>query len=102
MFRTTDFEDLDKDNVQFVFELVVYVNKNSETIEYTCGWGHCSISNADKQQSNLKIALHGGSPNESHAIECDDVSKKGGILNNVKSLFSAGSSASKNELSISI
>jgi len=48
MFRTTEWEDLDKDSVWFIFELVVYVAQNSSTMEYTCGWGHCPIANADR------------------------------------------------------
>jgi len=38
LFRTTLNDDLNKQDVCFIFELVVYVRKESKVTEWTCGW----------------------------------------------------------------
>jgi hypothetical protein len=50
----------------------------------------------------MKITLHGGEPQGCTDIECEDVGKKGGIMNNVRKLFTSGPSTNKSELTISI
>jgi hypothetical protein len=102
MFRTSDWDDLDRENTHLLFELVVYVNQAEKAEEYTCGWGHTPISNADKDISKMKISLHAGEPQGSHNIDCEDVGKKGGLMNTMRGMFNSGKTENKSELTISI
>lgn len=92
---------LDKNLTELVFELVIYVGDRNKTVEWTCGWGHIPILNADSKQNKMKVKLHAGSPGNCSDIECGEVGKKSGMIAGVKSLFK-GSSANDNKSELTV
>jgi len=46
-FRSTKDKDLNRDDIKFVFELVIYLKHGSkEAVEMACGWAECPLSTA--------------------------------------------------------
>jgi hypothetical protein len=99
MFRTTEYDNLDKDNCWFIFELVTYLNKGGKTEEYACGWGHAPISFGERSDT-ITIDIHTGTPTDCADLH-DEKDKNKSVLNNLQANFKNISSNVKASLVIS-
>lgn len=62
IFRTTQIDDLNKQDVFLVFELVVYVKNGAKTTEMSCGWSKVELASCERDLSKIKLDIKGGSP----------------------------------------
>ena len=62
LFKTANKDELIKNNIFLVFELVIYVKFGEKISEMCCGWGQLDTTLQDRQMTH-KLAIKGGSPN---------------------------------------
>jgi hypothetical protein len=76
LFRTTQKEDLNRQHVVLIFELVVYVVVQNKTTEMTAGWAEAPISFCERDQAKVRLQINGGSLDNQLEISKDDLQTK--------------------------
>ena len=90
LFRSTKKDDLALDGISLIFEFVIYYKKGNQNLELSSGWAKTDDLNvANRNLSNFKLKIQGGSPTTSILIEESDVNtKRTGIAGLLKAFSS--------------
>lgn len=85
LFRTCQSDDLNRQQVQLIFELVVYMKTGKGTKEMSCGWAQTPLETLEKDAVKVKLAINGGSPLAQIAIGKEDIhAKRSGMKGFIK------------------
>lgn len=80
LFRSTQEDDLNKEDIVFVFELVVFYKYGLKTKDMCCGWAEAPLTLCEKANAKVKLPIHGGSPQSRVNINKEDIhSKRSGV-----------------------
>ena len=87
LFRSTPKDDLNRQEIQFIFELVVYIAQDGKTTEWTAGWATTPLSTCERDVSKVKLEIQGGNPRNNIAIQKDDLQTKRTGINYLQKVF---------------
>jgi hypothetical protein len=85
LFRSTELDSLNKEQVHLVFELVVYIHQQGKTTEMSCGWASIELEKCERDLNKVKLEIKGGSPMTETQIQGTDVhTKRQGVKGFIK------------------
>ena len=87
LFRTSqqDEETLLSAECSLIFELVIFVAQKGQITELSCGYSEIELSKLQRDLSNHKLDIKGGSPLTKVEIQRDDVhTKRTGVAGLIK------------------
>ena len=76
LFRSTKRDDLNLENMQFVFEFVIYYKQGNTSSELCCGWACTDDLSVVSRSIKVPLEVQGGSPTSKIMIQAGDVDTK--------------------------